>query len=106
MSDTYDYVSIRLRPGGLASFRSGVAPGAAAALAADGGVLVAGWLGAGSIGWPDDRVLALVGWPGGAREWAGTTRWLGATPEVAGVEVIRLRATVRPDRPTRAGCSW
>ena len=55
---------------------------AAAALRAAGAVVVGAWRGAGSIGWWDDEVVVLAGWPHGA--------------EHGPVEGERLRATARP----------
>jgi hypothetical protein len=62
--------------------------GAAAAreLREAGAVVVGAWRGAGSIGWWDDEVVVLAGWPSGAEHGA-----------VAGE---RLRATARPTEIT------
>jgi hypothetical protein len=57
-------------------------PATEAALRRAGAVVVGAWRGAGSIGWWDDEVVVLAGWPDGAEHGA--------------VDGDRLRATARP----------
>src|SRR5436305_13301520 len=70
MNERYDYLDLRRGD----DF---------AAVTAAGGVVVGRWSGAAGIGWYDDQLIALVGWPEGTNP---------APTEGA----IALRATARP----------
>lgn len=71
MNERYDYLTLR---------RGDNVP---AAVAEAGGVIVGRWSGAAGMGWYDDELIVLVGWPEG-------------TTPVPTPEAVPVRATARP----------
>ncbi len=92
MHKAYDYLTAELEKDALPTVRQFLGDGIRDA----GGLLWGAWLGAGSIGWYDDQVIAMVAWtasPGDARSW------LAGVEGVGEVAVERMAATVRPQEP-------
>jgi hypothetical protein len=105
--ETYDYLTARIAKGRLGDVRRFLAEDGRDRVRQAGGTLWGCWLGAGSIGWADDQLIAVVAWPAAPPASGDASAWLSEAPAsgVADVDAERLRATIRPEEPhpLRAG---
>lgn len=97
MHEHYDYVHVRLDPGAVAGFRRHLVEAGGQVLATIGGVLCGVWVGAGSVGWSDDELVAMVGWTGEPHD-AQSLLFDGRSGVTDSV-VHPVQGTVRPERP-------
>ena len=103
MDQHFEYLTAEVDRAALVDLRSWLAGPSAALLDGSGGRLWGAWLGAGSIGWPDDQVVAMVAWPH-TDPPAGSLgeAWLAGGPGVASVSSVSSVGLVPTVRPTAA----
>ena len=100
MDYVYEYLTTSFDRARLLEVRDWAAGPAAAAADASGALLWGSWLGAPSIGWEDDQLLAVVVRPSSSPSVGAD--WASQVPGgVRSIESVDLRPTARPDAAGR-----
>jgi hypothetical protein len=92
VNESYSYLTLRAHRDRIGLLRSRLREEPESGLGRSGGMVVGAWLGAGSIGWPDDEGIVLLGWP----DQPGDVRKLTEDLGVESWDERGLQATLRP----------